>query len=198
MGKDPYQIDEYSFVNREEYERALKEKETVAYLRANTESNDNKALLKIYNRSVEKKSFHTVIGLEYLISLRRQLIASGIVTGETLAPVPVIRTTAVGKGSEHQDQSQLERRVARYKAAYESARTGRIIKNMAIVILLIVIFAILLITYQSRYSVFTYFTNYKEDMREELIDEYVDWENQLEQKEKELNEREAALQNQEP
>lgn len=198
MGKDPYQIDEYSFVNREEYERALKEKETVAYLRANTESNDNKALLKIYNRSVEKKSFHTVIGLEYLISLRRQLIASGIVTGETLAPVPVIRTTAVGKGSEHQDQSQLERRVVRYKAAYESARTGRIIKNMAIVILLIVIFAILLITYQSRYSVFTYFTNYKEDMREELIDEYVDWENQLEQKEKELNEREAALQNQEP
>lgn len=198
MAKNPYQIDEYSFVNREEYERALKEKETVAYLQANAESNDNKALLKIYNRSVEKKSFHTVIGMEYLISLRRQLIASGIVTGETLAPVPVIRSSSPGKGSEHPNQSQLERQVARYKAAYESARTGRIIKNMTIVILLIVIIAILLITYQSRYSVFTYFTNYKEDMREELIDEYVDWENQLEQKEQELNDREAALQNQEP
>ena len=198
MAKDSYQIDEYSFANRGEYERALKEKETIAYLQANTESNDNKALLKIYNRSVEKKSFHTVFGMNYLSSLRRQLIASGIVTEETLAPVPVIRSTAAEIRSEHPDQSQLERQLARYKAAYESARTGRIIKNLTIIILLVVIIAILLITYQSRYSVFTYFTNYKEDMREELIDEYVDWENQLEQKEQELNDREAALQSQEP
>ncbi|MDE6852110.1 MAG: hypothetical protein K2J67_06420 [Lachnospiraceae bacterium] len=198
MAKEPYRIDEYSFTNREEYERALKEKETVTYLQANTGSNDNKALLKIYNRSVEKKSFHTVIGTEYLSSLRRQLIASGIVTDETLAPVPITRTASSGNRSERPDQSLLERQVARYKAAYESARTGRIIKNLTILILLVVIVAILLITYQSRYSVFTYFTNYKEDMREELIDEYVDWENQLEQKEQELNDREAALQNQEP
>lgn len=198
MAKDPYRIDEYSFLNREDYERALKEKETVAYLQANTGSNDNKALLKVYNRSVEKKSFHTVIGIEYLSALRRQLIASGIVTGETLAPVPIPGTAAVGKRTERPDQSQLERQVARYKAAYESARTGRIIKNMTILILIVVIIAFLLITYQTRYSVFTYFTNYKEDMREELIDEYVDWENQLEQKEQELKDREAALQNDQP
>lgn len=198
MVKDPYRIDEYSFTNREEYERALKEKETVAYLMANTGSNDYKALLKVYNRSVEKKSFHTVIGTEYLSSLRRQLIASGIVTEESLAPVPVARTAPSGNPLERPEQSQLERQVARYKAAYESARAGRIIKNMTILVLIVVIIAILLITYQSRYSVFTYFTNYKEDMREELLDEYVEWENQLEQKEQELNDREAALQNQEP
>lgn len=194
--KNSYQIDQYSFGSREEYERALKERETIAYLQANTGSNDAKALLKVYNRSVEKESFRTVIGIQYLSALRRQLSMSGIVTEESLAPVPVPGGMANGRTAEGSDQSQLERQVSRYKAAYESARSGRIIKNMTIFILIMVIIAILLITYQSRYSVFTYFTNYKEKMREELIDEYTDWETQLEQKEQELNDREAALQDQ--
>lgn len=196
MVKNQYQIDQYSFVSREEYERALKEKETIAYLQANTGSDDAKALLKIYNRSVEKESFRTIIGIEYLSSLRKRLSMSGVVTEEALAPVPVPGVVAKGKQGEGMNQSQLERQVSRYKAAYESARSGRIIKNMTIFILIMVIVAILLITYQSRYSVFTYFTNYKEKMREELIDEYTDWETQLEQKEQELNDRESALQNQ--
>ena len=42
---------------------------------------------------------------------------------------------------------------------------------------------------------FTYFTNYKEEMREELVDEYEQWQDQLEQKEKQLDERENALKN---
>lgn len=196
MVKNQYQIDQYSFVSREEYERALKEKETIAYLQANTGSDDAKALLKIYNRSVEKESFRTIIGIEYLSSLRKRLSMSGVVTEEALAPVPVPGVVAKGKQGEGMNQSQLERQVSRYKAAYESARSGCIIKNMTIFILIMVIVAILLITYQSRYSVFTYFTNYKEKMREELIDEYTDWETQLEQKEQELNDRESALQNQ--
>lgn len=196
MAENQYQIDQYSFVSREEYERALKERETIAYLQANTESDDAKALLRVYNRSVEKESFRTIIGIQYLSDLRKQLSVSGVVTEETLAPVPVPRGVAKGKRAEGINQSQLERQVSQYKAAYESARSGRIIKNMTIVILIVVIIAILLITYQSRYSVFTYFTNYKEKMREELIDEYTDWETQLEQKEQELNEKEAALQNQ--
>lgn len=197
MAKDQFRIGEYSFLSREEYERARKEKETVAYLQANTSPNDHKALLKVYNRSVEKGSFRTVIGIQYLSELRKKLAVSGIVTEEALAPVP-IPSAASGKRTERPDTSLMEKQVARYQEAYESARAGRIIKNVAILVLVAVIIAILLITYQSRYSVFTYFTNYKETMREELIDEYVDWETQLEQKEQELREKEEALENREP
>lgn len=195
MAKDNYKIDDFSFQSRKDYERALKEKETVAYLQANSKPNDSKGLLKIYNRSIEKESFRTVIGLEYLQALRKQLLVSGIVSEEALAPVPVPAVTS-GVASGQQDTGTLERQVKRYKAAYESARAGRIIKNITIVILLVVIIAFLFITYMTRYSVFTYFTNYKENMREELIDEYEDWEKQLDQKEKELNDRESAIQNQ--
>lgn len=191
MAKDSYKIDDFSFRSRRNYERALKEKETIAYLQANTKPDDSKGLLKIYNRSIEKGAFRTVIGLEYLLAVRKQLIASGIVSEEALALVPV-PASASQAGS--QDTDGLERQVKRYKAAYESARSGRIIKNMTIVILSLVIAAFLLITYMTRYSVFTYFTDYKENMREELIDEYEEWEKQLNEKEEELNDREAALQ----
>lgn len=74
---------------------------------------------------------------------------------------------------------------------------GNIIKNFLIVVLLLIIAAMLFITSQSQYSIFTYFTNYKEDMRNEIADEFEEWENQLNQKEAELEERENHLDRQE-
>jgi len=92
-------------------------------------------------------------------------------------------------------KTEIERQLKRYKKAYEDAVTGKTIKNMVITVLLIIILGMLLVTFKTRYSVFTYFTNYKEEMREELVDEYEQWQDQLEQKEKQLDERENALKN---
>ena len=66
---------------------------------------------------------------------------------------------------------------------------------MAIVFLVVIIGAMIFITYNSKYSVFTYFTDYKTNMENELVDQYQEWRNQLEEKEKELDEREKALGN---
>lgn len=193
MGREKYQLEGYSFSDRMEYERAVKEKETITYLMANTNSTDGKALLKLYNRSIEKSSFRTVIGLEYMANLRKHLVSSGIVGADALAPVPVTHTSAAKKESGAPSQEELKTRVKHYQEAYESARTGRMIRNMVIAVLLAVIFAMLLITYRSQYSVFTYFTDYKEKMRNELIDEYEQWQEELEQKEKDLRQREEKL-----
>lgn len=196
MERDKYQVEGFSFQSREDYERALKEKETVAYLRANTKQNDRKALLKIYNRSIEKESFRTVIGLEYMGEIRKSLIDSGFASEDALAPIPVHRSKVVISDRNARDSGSnigLDQQVKRYKAAYEAACAGRMIKNLVIIVLIFVICAMLFLTYKSQYSVFTYFTDYKEKMREDLIDEYEEWQTQLEQKEQELNEREAAI-----
>lgn len=195
MEKKEYQLDAFLFQNKEDYDRAVKEKETITYLKANSNPDDMKALLRIYNRSVEKESFRTVIGMEYMNDIRKRLVESGLASEEALAPIPVQRST-VFRGDRGQAQAgsgaDLERQVKRYKAAYEAASVGKTIKNLVIVMLVLVIFAMILITYKTRYSVFTYFTNYKEKMRNEIIDEYEDWQTQLEQKEQELKEREAG------
>lgn len=196
MEKKEYQLDAFLFQNKEDYDRAVKEKETITYLKANSNPDDMKALLRIYNRSVEKESFRTVIGMEYMNDIRKRLVESGLASEEALAPIPVQRSTVFLKDRD-QDQAgsgvDLERQVKRYKDAYEAASVGKTIKNLVIVMLVLVIFAMILITYKTRYSVFTYFTNYKEKMRNEVIDEYEGWQAQLEQKEQELKEREAGL-----
>lgn len=191
---EKYVIDGFSFQNASDYERAKKEKETIAYLSANTDMTDMKAVYKIYRLSLEKKSFQTIFGLAYLEDLRKRLAGSGIVAEEMLEPIPTGRLLMVIK----QKQAEAEgKSVSEAEEKLQNKKVGNIIKNFLIVVLLLIIAAMLFITSQSQYSIFTYFTNYKEDMRNEIADEFEEWENQLNQKEAELEERENHLDRQE-
>lgn len=186
-----YVVDGFSFSSRSDYDKALKEKEAISYIVANTNMADMKSVLKVYNMSVEKKSFNTVIGLEFVNNMRKSLISSGIVPKNTLVDIPVPPISS-GKQT-HTDSATLDAKTERYKQAYENALAGRTIKNMVIAFLTLVIIAMLVITFKSKYSVFTYFTDYKTDMENELVDKYETWKNELDKREKELNKREKAL-----
>lgn len=192
MEKDQYQLDGFSFQSRGEYERAQKEKETIAYLMANTDTADMKSLLKIYNRSVEKESFQTVIGLEFMLNMRKRLVGSGVVSDEILAPVPVKDRGVIRGKRAVSSAEELNTQAEKYKKALETANTGRTIKNMLIIVLILIIFAMIFITYKSQYSVFTYFTNYKEKMRNELLDEYEQWEAELQHRENQISQKEES------
>lgn len=189
-----YTIGDYSFSSKADYERATKEKETISYIVANTNMADMKSVLKVYNKSVEKKSFQTVLGLEFVRNMRKSLINSGIVADDTIQPVPV--PAAGASRTKQADNSFTADMAEKYKLAYENERAGRIIRNMVIAFLVVIIGAMMFITYNSKYSVFTYFTDYKTEMENELVDKYQEWSNQLEEKERELGEREKALENQ--
>ncbi len=194
--KQDFVIDGYSFSSRAEYERAQKEKETILYLSAHTNLSDMKAVYRIYKQAVEKQSFRTVFGLKYMENLRQRLLGSEFITEDLLEPVPVIRVP--GRDDKKAGLSEEgSRQIQKYKEEAEKAKAGRILKNLLIVMLLLIIGVMLFVTYQSQYSVFTYFTDYKENMRNELINEYEGWTNELEAKEAELEERERALEEKE-
>lgn len=78
-----YCLDGYQFLTKREFERAHKEKETISYLKETIRSGKPKELLKVYNRSVEKHAFCTVIGLQFLQELRTEILQSGIVGEDT-------------------------------------------------------------------------------------------------------------------
>ena len=177
-------LDGFVFSTRKDYERACKEKETIEYLVANSNMSDMKAVLKIYNKAVEKKSFQTVIGLEFIENMRKRLLSSGIVKEKM-------------SGKSITDKDVLEKNVEKYKNAYEAEKAGKKIKNMAIVFLCILLIAVIFITVKSKYSVFTYFTDYKSNMENELIDKYEKWEQDLSDKEKALDKREKEIQEKE-
>jgi len=53
--------------------------------------------------------------------------------------------------------------------------------------------ALVIITVKSKYSVFTYFTDYKSNMENELIDKYEKWEQTLDDRQKALEKEEKEL-----
>ena len=152
MAKEEYILDGYLFDSQEEFLRAKKEKETIVYLTANTDNSDMKALLRIYNRSVDRGSFRTVIGQQYLHNIRQRLIGSQVVSEDMLAPIPVVPSIRTGA----EPDQQLTKQVERYKKAYESALVNRKIKNLSIGVLIAIIIGMIVITATSRNSVFTY------------------------------------------
>lgn len=185
---ESYVIDGYVFQNRKDFEQANKERETISYLSAHTDMSDRKAVYKIYKTASEKQSFQTVFGLKYMEELRKILVDSGMVTEDVLEPIPVGRVQSANALSHGGDRD-----AERYRMAYEKAKGGNLFKNLLIGVLLVVIVGMLVITYNNQYSVFTYFTNYKEKMREELLDEYQEWENTLKERENAVEKKEKEL-----
>lgn len=189
-----YTLDGFSFLTAADLERAKKEKETILYLKANTDMTDMKAVYKLYKLSVEKQSFQTIFGFCYLEELRERLVGSGAVTEDMLEPIPVGKVALPVK---HPEQGEAEKEIQKYKEDFQKAKAGSLIKKFLIVVLLFMVAAMVLISSNNRYSLMTFFTNYKEEMRNEIVDELEQWELQLNEREDALNEKEQILQQKE-
>ena len=86
-----------------------------------------------------------------------------------------------------------ERKNSKWKLLYEGQKRINKHLKIAIAMLVILILSLFVIEYKSQYSIFTYFTDYKSKMEQELIDQYENWEEQLQQREDALQQREDAL-----
>ena len=107
--------------------------------------------------------------------------------------MPVIIKYTKQKNITVLDKDETLRKAEKYKNAYEAEAAGKKIRNMAIAFLLILLTALVVVTVKSKYSVFTYFTDYKSDMENELIDKYENWEKTLEERQEELDRKEKDL-----
>lgn len=192
MNKD-YVIDNFVFCSKREYERALKEKETIEYLRVNTDLSNPKAVYQIYKKAIQKQSFQTIFGFEFMQELRKCLVDADIVPENVIDFVPVgrvqITEQSVGKKTETAPD-EAEEKIKQYEEMAERAKAGSIIKNFLIAVLLIMVVLILVMTYNSKYSVFTFFTDYENQIREEVLDEYEEWENELKLREEKVEQAE--------
>lgn len=191
MAQQQYVIGAYCFETKAEYDRALKEKETITYIRENTNHDSIKEILKIYNKSIEKSSFQTIFGYMYLDELRERLIKEGGLSEENLTPIPMKAPKAEAGGKLSTDESA--RQIRKYKLLYEHGKDNAKIYKMAVVFLILMIVAMVVITYRSKYSVFTYFTDYENKIRTEVEDEYMYWQTELEKREEAVSQKEEEL-----
>ena len=78
----------------------------------------------------------------------------------------------------------------KYKKLYENEKLKNKKLKIALVAALVLLAGFVIINFRFQYSIFTYFTNYKANMEEELIDKYENWQANLEQSEQALGKSE--------
>ena len=72
-----YVTNQYSFESRESYEQTKKEAEQIKKLIHSADLKNPKIALKIYNKCVSDKMFHTMAGYNFLMELRHFIGKSG-------------------------------------------------------------------------------------------------------------------------
>ncbi len=168
MEEKKREIDGYQFLNKRDYVKASREKEVVEQMKGSVNWKNPSVAYKLYNKILDKSSFHTIIGLYFLKELREIIVQSGINTKEGLRPITV---------------KKQEVQVDAYQERYEGLKTANRVKGIVIAFLTLIIAGMLGVSYITPYTVFT---NYEEKIK----DQYSAWE-------QELNEREAALEEKE-
>ena len=168
-----------NFESREAYDRAKKEAEFISKAEDTMNLEDGKTALKLYNKIVKEKIFSSVVGYEFLYRLRDVIIETGTAKEDTLAPIPVREIIKV----ENDTLVDRSLEVEKYRRLYEGQRVITTKFKIGLIACLIILIGFFIVNFKLEYSVFTYFTNYKATMEEELVNKYQQWSEELKKRE---------------
>ena len=175
-----YRLDGYEFADKADYEQAKRESDTIHNIDKKMNLGNPKAALNLYNQAISNNLFKTPVGYAFLRELRTTIISCGLVGEKDLGPIPVGAADGT-RGTDGADNSII-------KNLYAKEKKKSVILSVAVFALVGIIIAMFVVTLHAKYSYITYFTDYEKNIREEVIDEYEDWEKELEAREKALDE----------
>lgn len=189
---EKYVVEHFSFEDKAVFERAQMEARLIGTMRKKYKLANGKIALKVYQKALEEGVFMTAVGHSFLRELRVIALKTNAASEEELPGIPIGSGDGGGQnpsggGSEAAEYSPKRlRELSRFERLYEGQRLLNRKLKFVVAALVVLVIAIIVIDFKSEYSVFTYFTDYKAKMEEELIHKYEGWE-------KELKAREDAL-----
>lgn len=167
------EVDGFLFQNQELAEKARRENEGIRYMKGRTNMGKPQLVLKLYDNMIEQELCQTPIGIGYLRELQEYLKASPVVPKERIQPIPVEKIIL-------QEFAPAEERDGK-KAS------GKLWISLAgNIVLILMVAAMFVITLSSRHPTIL---NYKE----KLLDEYASWEQELNQRERSVQQKEREL-----
>lgn len=183
--KGKYVVGGYTFATEELAQAAKDEINAIKYVSSKTNTNDPAQVYVLYNKMIEKKLFKTPIGMDYLKELQRVLYISKEIPNDRIRPIPV--ETQIVEALEERQAARSSKDKIRELEKNSQRNHDRFIKSMILnIFLVIAVIAMVLITLSSSNPNIL-------DYENKLIDKYEDWNNQLESKERELNDLKKEL-----
>lgn len=188
-------INGYFFESNQEYIKAKREKQVVEQMKKTVDWKNPETAYKLYRKILDKNSFTTIIGIHFLWELRAVILRSGMEVSAEELFVPVKGMgigSFLGEGEEKEvlvqkrKEKYLEEKLEKYGIALQSCQNSNKLKNMIIGFLLFIIVGLFAISWATPYTVFT-------DYENKIINQYEEWEKELEAREAAVTERENAL-----
>lgn len=170
----------FLFSTNKDYTDAKEEQETVSYLKENTDLENPKTVLKLYNKLTENRTFHTPVGYTFLKELQDIVINSSLVKPENLDSIYIPPLNYSSSG----EQNALLAK--QFKEAAEKERNrnkNSLIINIFLSAVIIIMFGIAFYSDKTTYSKF----------ENKVIDKYASWEEELNQREQTIKDLEAKL-----
>lgn len=156
-------------------EAEQKELEGIRYIKQKNNMKDIKAVLALYNKLVEKKIFHTSVGLEFLEQMKASLMESPKIDNKD-----IYGYEEPEKQPQETDSKKAQERESRYRYKYYNS----------LIINFILLAALLAVFFMGMNSKNVNILNYEN----RLLDKYSAWEKELEERESIVTEKEKALQ----
>ena len=181
MAEEKWKVAGYVFADKQDYEKAKKEADSISYIKERTNLKDKQQLLKIYNKAVDSKMFHTVLGYEFMHQLQVMIAKSGVVEEDYIKSIPIYKQES---GQELPEDAQEAAKLAnQYRRLYEVAKEEK--KRLKIVVGFLILAVCLMMVLA--------YTNYRTYDESAVLDKYAGWEAELEQREAAINAKEKEL-----
>ena len=173
-------VGDYMFSTLEEANVAKLEMDKIEKLTEKLGDADDEMLYKVYNRSIEKNTFRTPVGLEFMKVLKKRLEKSRKVK-DNILPIPVsVNNLEIKEANDKQDDIKKVRDDAR---KFSTFFKWSLFVNAILVIVIIALFVIT--STADNPNIINY--------ENALIDKYSSWETELNEKDKELRAKEREL-----
>jgi len=175
----------YTFDTKEDADLAKEELSDIKYLSSKADYNDIGQVFRLYNNILDKKLFRTQVGMDYLKKLQQHLYKSKTISKEQIRPIPISPDTQ--KAIEERREAVKNKGLVRDLQKQLAVSKGRLSKSIALnIFLAIIIVAMMIITATgSNPNILNYETK--------LQDKYASWQEELDEREKEITQKEKEL-----
>lgn len=173
-------VNGFQFGSKEDVEIAQQELSAIQYIDKKIENRSGETILSVYQAALEKRMFRTPIGYSYLHELQKRILQNGI-EREKIPGIPLYQIY----NSNLKDDIKPVHIVKRKKVKdYTKQRLrNSILANIILVILVIALFFISLTG--SNPTILNY--------RQKILNEYSQWEQELDVREQTIREKEKNL-----
>lgn len=170
----------YEFENEDEYLIAKKEFDYINKINDNIKWDNPENVLELYNKIISDEMFKTPVGIEYLRNIQIKLTKNNRIDKEKIKSIPVVVYKKDRDKSNITVKAGTTGKASAHNSKYKDLYIKMLIVNAVLVFTIIIMFVI---SHNAK--------KFDEDYYKESIEnEYISWEKSLQEREAAINEQE--------